>query len=181
MINQNEDEMRSHFEAGLQERVRRASDVSLQNIIPNHWFSSAASECAGMYISGYFYGAISVAQAYVEALSKYLAKFHKTGVKNDVLLRCDRLFSEKIISQRALDAAKDIFNNRNDFHHLNENIQQDKKELELRAKNCINNIHIIESEVFEHSFSNGKVVLVRPEYWPSPSPDLTTVHLRQLW
>lgn len=62
--------MRGHFESSIPGRIRRASSVRLQNIIPAHWFSAAASECAGMYIAGFFYGAISVSQAYVEALVK---------------------------------------------------------------------------------------------------------------
>src|SRR6185436_13134071 len=59
-------DMRSSFEASLPHRLQRASQVKLQNIIPAHWFAAAASECAGMYIAGFFYGAISVAQAYIE-------------------------------------------------------------------------------------------------------------------
>jgi len=60
-----ERDMRASFEASLPHRLRRASRVKLQNFIPAHWFAAAASECAGMYIAGFFYGAISVAQAYM--------------------------------------------------------------------------------------------------------------------
>ena len=72
--------MRASFEASLPHRLRRASRVRLQTLIPAHWFATAASECAGMYIGGFFYGAISVAQAYVEALSRFLAMHHQVRV-----------------------------------------------------------------------------------------------------
>ena len=86
-----EKDMRAHFEASLPHRIERASRVKLQNIIPAQWFAAAASECAGMYIAGFFYGAISVAQAYVEALSRFLAEHHSVRVGNDVPERCQRL------------------------------------------------------------------------------------------
>jgi hypothetical protein len=176
-------QMRASFEAGLPNRVRRASLVKLQNIIPAHWFAAAASECVGMYIAGYFYGAISIAQAYVEALSCFLAKHHKVRVKNDPGERCRRLQSEKLISVQACDAALAILNGRNHFHHLNRQVEQEYQKLETRAKECINHLHTIESEVFAYSFGDepGKVILKKPEYWPLDRPGLAQVNLRQLW
>lgn len=58
--------MRSSFEASLPQRLARSLRVNLQNVIPSHWFSAAASECQSMFIAGHLYGTISVAQAYVE-------------------------------------------------------------------------------------------------------------------
>jgi hypothetical protein len=43
-----EDDMRASFEAGLPQRLRRASRVKIQNFIPAHWFTTAASECISM-------------------------------------------------------------------------------------------------------------------------------------
>jgi hypothetical protein len=176
-------QMRANFEAGLPNRVRRASRVKLQNIIPAHWFAAAASECAGMYIAGYFYGAISIAQAYVEALSCFLADHHKVRVKSDPGERCRRLQREKLISIQTRDAALAILDCRNDFHHLNRQVEQEYRKLETRAEECINHLHTIESEVFAYSFGEepGKVTLKKPEYWPSGGPGLTQVNLRQLW
>jgi hypothetical protein len=176
--------MRASFEAEIPERLRRASLVRLQNIIPAHWFSAAASECAGMYIAGFFYGAISVTQAYVEALSKYLAEQHKIKVRKDVVERCRRLRDRDVLSAPAFDAATKILNDRNDFHHLNKDVEQDFRKLEERAAECINLLHSLESEVFAYSYTAetpGQVVLSKPEYWPSPAPGQAHVHLRQLW
>lgn len=175
--------MRAHFEASLPQRIERASRVKLQNIIPAQWFAAAASECAGMYIAGFFYGAISVAQAYVEALSRFLAKHHKVRIGNDVPERCQRLNREGFLSQSALEAVTDIYDGRNDFHHLNREVPQEFEKLQFRAESCMNSLHVIESEVFAYSFGDtpGKVTLHKPEYWPSEGADMAKVSLRQLW
>lgn len=89
-------DMRSSFEASLPLRLGRSSRVKLQNIIPSHWFSAAASECHGMFIAGHFYGTISVAQAYVESLSKYLCEAYGVrGNQNDAAKRWRKLLAEK--------------------------------------------------------------------------------------
>ncbi len=175
--------MRASFEASLPYRVGRASRVKLQNIIPAHWFAAAASECAGMYIAGFFYGAISIAQAYVEALTRYLAEHHHTRIPNDPSKRCRYLHREKLLSQESLNAALAIMSDRNDFHHLNKSVEQEYEKLEARAADCINHLHTIESEVFTYTFGPepGKVSLKKPDYWPSGGPGLAQVNLRQLW
>jgi len=176
-------DMRASFEASLPYRVSRASRVKLQNIIPAHWFAAAASECAGMYIAGFFYGAISIAHAYVEAITRYLAEHHHTRIPNDPSERCRYLHREKLLSQKSLNAALGILSDRNDFHHLNKSVEQEYEKLEARAADCINHLHTIESEVFAYSFGPepGKASLKKPDYWPSGGPSLAQVNLRQLW
>jgi hypothetical protein len=111
--------MRATFDAEVPGRIRRASSVRLEHFIPAHWFAAAASECAGMYIAGFFYGAISISQAYVEALTKYLAEHHLVRVGKDAAERCKRLHAKGVLSTSARDAAVLVLNDRNDFHHLN--------------------------------------------------------------
>lgn len=159
-------QMRARFEASIPDRARRAAAVELQQFIPAHWFAAAASECAGMYISGFFYGAISVAQAYVEALSKYLADHHRVRIGKDTAERCRRLHEKGVISANALDAALTIFDDRNDFHHLNRSVEQDFQKLAARAQHCINHIHTLESEVF--AFSLSPRTLLAASYSRSP-------------
>ena len=188
-MSENEDDLlRSRmidaFEADLDDRVERAKKVKLQYFIPGHWFAAAASECAGMYISKYYYGCISVSQAYVEALSKFLTEHHGLKVGKDVERRWDKLCKKKLISSDTRDAALAIFDDRNDYHHLNKNVESDYLELQKRAEDCINHLHTIESDVFEYRFSKeepGRTVLSKPEYWPPSGPDLVNVYIRQLW
>jgi len=182
--NYNEALMRASFEGEIPGRLRRAAAVRLRSFIPAHWFAAAASECAGMYIAGFFYGAISVAQSYVEALSKYLAEHHKIKVGKDTLARCKRLQDREVLSAPGFDAVTRILNDRNDFHHLNKNVEQDFRKLEERAAECINLLHLVESEIFAYFFASempGQVVLLKPEYWPSPAPGQANIHLRQIW
>ena len=178
-----ERDMRASFEANLPHRLRRASRVQLQHFIPAHWFAAAASECAGMYIAGFFYGAISVAQAYVEALSRFLAEHHRVRTLNDVRERCRRLHRQGFLSEQALDAAVAILEGRNDFHHLNKQVPEGYQDLETRAEQCVNHLHIVESEVFAYSFGDepGKLTLRMPEYWPSGGPGSARVGIRQPW
>lgn len=179
-----EREIRGSFELSVPHRLRRAARIKLQHFIPAHWFAAAASECARMYIAGFFYGAISVAQAYVEALSRFLAEHHGVRVSKDVEERLRRLYRQGLLSDRALDAAVAILIGRNDFHHLNKDVPQEYQQLETCAEQCINHLHTIESDVFAYSFSDdepGKLVLKKPEYWPPGDPGLARISLRQLW
>ena len=135
-----------------------------------------------MFVAGHFYGAISVAQAYVESLSKYLCEaYHVRGNPNDPVKRWEKLCAEKIVGQSACDAAQGIMSDRNDFHHLNKDVEQDYLKLEKRAEDCVNHIHSIEADVFAHTFSDGKVVPKHPERWPTVGDGLTRAHLRQKW
>lgn len=173
--------MRAAFEARLPSRIERAGRIKLQHLIPGHWFAAAASECASMFIDGHFYGSISVAQAYIEALSRFLAEHHKVRVGKDVEQRCRRLSDAGVISESALNAARSVLEQRNDFHHLNKDVPSEHEDLQQRAESCINQLHAIESEVFAYSFNPpGVVVFKNPEYWPDSSPGMTQVHLRNL-
>ncbi len=175
-------QLRAQLEAELPQRMSRASRVRLQNFIPAHWFAAAASDCARMFVAGFFYGAISVSQAYVEALSRYLAEQHKIKVGNDTVERCRRLNREGIISMDSLNAVLAVFRDRNDFHHLNKDVEQDNAKLEAMAEDCINRLHTIESEVFAWAIGEkGDVIVHTPAYWPSDEPGTVKVNLRQLW
>ena len=134
-----------------------------------------------MYISGYFYGAISVAQAYVEALSKFLARHHRVPIRSDAAERCKRLNRSGVISRDCLAAALSVLEHRNDFHHLNETVPAEYTALEARAEACINSLHAIESEIFAYTVSTpGQLAFAKPEYWPDAGPGMTRVQLRNL-
>jgi hypothetical protein len=119
-----------------------------------------------MYIDGYFYGAISVAQAYVDALSKFLVQQHGIRGSKDPLLGWKRLADSSFVSHSICDAAVRIFADRNDFHHLNRDVEQEYFALESRALECIRDLHAIESEVFAYTVTeSGALRLAHPEYW----------------
>ena len=174
--------IRASFEAGLPQAAFRASKVKFQNVIPGHWFSAAASECLKMYVEGYFYGAISISQAYIEALGKFITECHGVRPTKNVALMWQRLTEKGIVSGGAQNAAKAILDNRNDFHHLNKEIEIDYQKLEARGLMCFTNLHIIESEVFSHSFVNGAIMPHKWRYWAQAKDDQSRVqvYLRNL-
>ena len=175
-----EKDLRDSFEESLQRRIQRASRVQFLPIQPSHWFSAASADCVGMYVSGFFYGAISIAQAYIEALSKFLAERHDVKLGNNVERRFERLRNNDVISSAARDAAIAIYKERNDYHHLNKDVPQEHAILEARAGNCVNSIYVIESELFASTFDNGKIVPKNPDYLPFTSSDTVGVFLRKL-
>lgn len=174
--------IRASFEAGLPRAALRASKVHFQNVIPGHWFSAAASECMRMYVDGHFYGAISVSQAYIEALGKFIIECHGAKPTKNVGLMWKRLKEKDIVSGMAQNAAKSILDNRNDFHHLNKEIETDYHKLEARGLECLTNLHIIESEVFSHSFVNGAIMPHNSRYWAEVKDNQSRVrvYLRNL-
>lgn len=174
--------IRASFEAGLPQAALRASKVHFQNVIPGHWFSAAASECMKMYVDGHFYGAISISQAYIEALGKFLSECHGAEPTKNVGLMWKRLKEKSIVSDMVQNAAKSILDNRNDFHHLNKEIETDYHKLESRGLECLINLHIIESEVFSHSFVNGAIMQHNSRYWAEVTDNQSQVqvYLRNL-
>ena len=173
-----EDSMRHSFEAGVSRRVDRASRVRQQAVIPTHWFSAAGSECANMYVAGSFYGAISVSQAYVEAVAKFPAEKHgllQSKAEPIWKALCDR----ELVSVGCRDAALRVLSERNDFHHLNKVVPQQYSALEARAEDCINQLHAIDSDVFAYSITNGEVGVKNPDYWPMQD-GIAYVYVRNL-
>jgi hypothetical protein len=174
--------MRASFEASLPQRLSRSRRVKIQHVIPSHWFSAAASECQSMFVAGHFYGAISIAQAYVESLSRFLYETYRIrGNANDPQKRWDRLLAETIVGTPARDAAVSVLSDRHDFHHLNKEVEQEYQQLENRAKDCVNLLYMIEADVFAHSFHEGSIVPKHPKHWPSGKRSLTLAYIRQKW
>ena len=174
--------IRASFEAGLSQSVIRASQIQFMKLIPGHWFSTAASECIDMFVAGQFYGAISISQAYVEALGRFLADSHKLKSSGDFFILWQMLVKKGIVTLESQVAAVEIFDKRHDFHHLNKKIETDYQTLEARALGCINNLYVIESHVFDYGIVEGKLYPTWPRYWPASrdEPEHISVNLRNI-
>ena len=184
-MNQSEAERlcRKRFERNLTHMAERMMDVQqLANMIPGNWFSSAASEVHQMYIAGHFYGALSVAQAYVERLGKFIAMRRGIPVHKDPKAMWPRLVEHGIITQSSCYSALATWAGRHDFHHLNEPVEQDPDLLRDRARATVLALHAIEDEVYGYTFADGAIVLKHPEYWdPIPdNPGTVRVEMRSL-
>lgn len=174
------DQLRRAFEANMDRRIARAQRIRVHNIVPDHWFTAAASECAQATIDGHFYGAISVAQAYVEVLSSFLVERHKLRSEKEAVRRWDRLEKENVITYHAKRAAIEVLNERNDFHHLNKNIERDLLCLEERSIKCLDNIYQIESEIFSYDVKKGEITPRNLIYWDMSSKNGVRVFIRNI-
>jgi hypothetical protein len=170
--------MRTALEADIDNRVKRGLRTSVHPVIPYHYFSLASSECRDLFIDGRFYGCISLCQAMVEALIRFLCKTKRIA-SGDVRARISKLFKNGVISLQCRDACKMVHaNDRNTYHHLNEDIETDYEVLMKRAEECVNALFQIESEVFAYTLQEGKIVPKHPEYWPLTGPNTGAVFIR---
>ncbi len=76
------------------------------------------------------------------------------------------MLAEKTVGQAARDAALAVLSDRNGFHHLNKDVEGDYEKLEKRAEDCVNLLHIIESDVFAHSLMLGGLFPCAPNAGP---------------
>lgn len=159
----------SSFNARLDERVERSLRSRVHNIIPYHHFSNASSESVDLFINGHPYGCISLCQSIVESLSKFICSMNRMRVGKDFNLRVGKLAKAKIITSQAKGAFETIWgNDRNTFHHLNDDVPTDHLILLKRAEECLNALYLVESEVFAFKLANNGIVPLKPIYWPTP-------------
>jgi hypothetical protein len=174
-----DEQFRQREEAAFTQRKERASRTKVHGIIPSHFFSAVSSECRELFIDGHYYGCISLSQAVAEGLSRFLGSIHSAGAKNDPPQRVERLHSAGAISKSCRDAFLQIWgNDRNTFHHLNNDIPTDVPTLESRAEDCVNALYAIESEVFAFDMAGGAIVPKNRAYWPKSDPEHLQVFLR---
>ena len=174
---------RSQLKSGdavrFQGRAERADKTRVHGIIPLQFFAAASSECRELFIDGHFYGCVSLAQAVAEGLTRFLASCHQIRLGKDCLRRARKLRSADVISQEALQAFEVIWgNDRNTFHHLNDNVPTDPAALEQRAWECVDGLYVVESEVFAFDVQEGAIVPKDARYWPQTDSELARVHLR---
>ena len=118
---------------------------------------------------GHFYGCIAMTQAVAEALVRFLcernlwkpAKVFETNVEN--------LRKRGVISDGLKDSFLKIWEKRNDYHHLNNNVERDRQVLEELAREKASLLAKVENEVFHFTVVEGKLVPEQPKYWDASS------------
>lgn len=170
--------IKSSLKTDIENRVQRGLLTKVHPVIPFHYFSFASSECRDLFIDGHFYGCISLCQAMVEALTRFLSKTKELSI-GDVRARISTLYKNHVISLQIRDACKKIHaNDRNTIHHLNEDTETDYQTLLSRAEECVNALYDIESEVFGYTMKDGAIVPKHPEYWPMAGPNTASIFIR---
>lgn len=171
--------LRSHFEAELPGRIDRYGKSRVHGIIPDGFFASASSECRDLYVAGEFYGCITLAQSVAEGLAKFIAEKNGIGVVEDHRQQINHLQRDRsapAISAAVYAAFRQIIGrpheDRNDFHHLNSDVEQDYFKLEARVLECIEALYAIESEIFAFQVNEGRISPTYPQYWPQDGESL---------
>lgn len=177
--------LRQQFEAELQDRIDRYERSRKHNLIPLDFFSAASSECRRLFISGEFYACITLAQSVAEGLAKYIAEKNSRPIIKDYHSQIGHLHNPRngaVISPATYQEFKAIHgDDRNDFHHLNREVEQDYRQLEARATECLESLFSIESALFEYELiEGGKICPINPQYWPTDpdEPSLLFVYAR---
>lgn len=176
------DAPRSDEWMGRREQYRQTERhlrAKVHDIIPHEFFSAASAECKEMYVTGCFYGCITLCQSVAEGLSKFLAEKNGVRVKNGFTARVGRLKQEGVISEVAADAFDTVHSeDRDAFHHLNNDVEQDHKKLEARALECLDALYTVESEVFAYDLQEGRIKPKNKKYWPRAGEDSLLVNVR---
>lgn len=173
-----EDDLRARFEATIDERVDRYREVFPLPMTPNYHFAPASAQCKLLYADGHFYSTVMVSQAVAEGITRFVAE------RNDVTFKpkasgpqiLDLLVERGIVSKEYEEAFKLLWKTRNDVHHMNPEVA--KIDLPGVAKRSLQNLDVIEREIFGFRMDDGKCIPSNPKYWDIREDGTTNVFLR---
>lgn len=174
--------LKDDFERSLQERVSRSLEMRSQRAIfmtpPTH-FAQPAIECFKLYRDSHFYGCISLTQAVVEALARFICE--RDGYKTSSSFP-DNVSRMKYLDKKTKQMFMEVWGSpkeRNDFHHLNPDVERDRKKLGRISKRNITLLSKIENEVFAHKIRDGAFDSFKyPKYWDVNKKNKILVNLR---
>ena len=159
-----------------EDRVDRYLEIDRQRIIGDHYFARTSTECIHLYRDGHFIATVMTTQAVNEGILKFVAERNNISYKD----YCDLLtilVSQGIFSQDCFDASKQIYGSfRNDVHHMNPKV--DQIDFPKLAKKNIQNLSVVEREVFYVDFDEGKLVPKHPKYWDIQLDGTVPIYLR---
>jgi len=170
------DELRDSDNRTLDARVDRYLEINHQEIIGNHCFAAASSECINLYRDGHFISTVMSTQAVNEGILKFLADRNNLGaMKHDELMKT--LVSNCILSNESENASRKIWGSfRNDVHHMNPEVAHiDFPKLALKN---LQNLGVIEREIFGVDIENGKLNPKQPKCWDVENDGTVPVFLR---
>lgn len=159
------DTLQQEFEFSLDQRVERYLELKPHGIIPNSHFAAVSAECHLLYRDGHYYGTISLTQAMAEALVKFLCKANGWKPGGDFENNLEKLKKRGKITGDLKTKFLEIWQRRNDYHHLNPQVEQDRQKLEQLAREKLSRLKQIEEVLFAYSANNGKLVPKFPKYW----------------
>ena len=159
-------------------RVDRYLEVDRQRIIGSHHFAHASTECIDLYRDGHFIATVMTTQAVNEGIIKFVAERNDIEYENmplsDLLTN---LASQSIFSQDCFEASDQIRRSfRNDVHHMNPTVA--KINFPELAKKNIQNLAVVEREIWATNFKEGKMIPIYPKYWDINPDGTIPIYLR---
>lgn len=160
-----EDTIKQEYEQTLSDRVKRYLEVKPHGVIPNTHFARASSECSKLYRDGHFYGCISLSQSVAEAIVKFLCKTNSWKPDNEFEVNIQKLLKRGFITPKLEKNLLKLWENRNDYHHLNNTVEGDYIKLRKLAKQKVVLLNKIEKEIFDFTIIKGVIVPKNSKYW----------------
>ena len=176
-----EDTLREECLSTTSDRITRYLELDFIKVTPNTHFASISAECILLYRDGYFFAYIALCQAVAEALVRLICERNERGsphfVKFETNIRKLKELRNKIPADW-IEKFERIWENRNDYHHLNPEVPTQKEKLREIAKDKIVTLVDVESKVFAFDIVQGAINPKHPQYWPKPQNGLLNVFLR---
>ena len=170
------EKLRQSDEQTRKERADRYLEINQQGFISNHYFALASAECLNLYRDGHFIATVMTTQAVNEGILKFVAERNNIQYK-DLCALLKILVSRDIFSPNSFDASKQIYGSfRNDVHHMNPRVE--KIDFQSLAKKNIQNLSVIEREVWAAYHDDGGMVPLQPKYWDKNPDGTVTISLR---
>ena len=159
-------------------RVDRYLEVNSRRVIGSQYFARASTECVALYSDGHYIATVMMTQAVNEGIIRFVAQRNSIRHENTPLSTLlTELESQNIFSQRCFEASDQIHKSyRNQVHHMNKEIA-DIWFPDLAKKN-IQNLAVIEHEIWATSFKNGELIPIHPKYWDINPDGTMPIHLR---
>ena len=159
------DRLKREDKRTLTERVERRMQVPHSGILPNTPFALVWTECLNLFGDGHFFGAISLSQSVAEALVRHLCHANSWGPVAKFETNVRKLRARRLIDDRIESHLLQIWEHRDDFHHLNDSVEGQGTALEALASAKLRALSELESWAFGHTFDAGRIVLNKAKYW----------------
>lgn len=172
------DEFTQIDEQTREARVERYLEVDRQRIIGSYHFAQASTECIHLYRDGHFISTVMTTQAVNEGIIKFVAERNRIQYEN---MKCSDLLRtlalQSIFSQSCFEASNQILGSyRNDVHHMNPPVAE--IDFPALAKKNIQNLAVVEREVWATNFNDGKMIPIQPQYWDINPDGTIPIYLR---
>ena len=174
------DELVAECQALAGERIDRYLQAQHHGIVADTPFAPASAECIDLFRDGHFYGAISLSQAVGEALVRHMCRSNQWKPAENFEENVRKLRQRGFIDDSVEAYLLGLWEQRDDYHHLNPSVVRDRAVLEQLALAKIRELNEVERFVFAWAPSDvaGSLALLRPQYWPDKKDGRVSVFLR---